>query len=152
MSPWLATGFLGGLLGAAVMAAWSMVAGVLAGVGIDALVALRSGRLLGLGRAPTPGEAVLLGLALQLATGALLGAVFAAVAGAWRLRAGRRALATGGAAAGVLLWLLTAFGGLAPWGPSAPTALGRWVLAVGYVLYGATTAAFLAGLASRPPA
>lgn len=154
MSRWLAAGFTAGLLGAAVMVAWSMTAGVLSGVGMWSLLSMRSGRLLGFGPAATQAGAALLGVVLALATGTLLGGVCGAVAGSWGLRAPgsqrvRRYWAAGGAVVGLLLWLLTAFGAVQPWGPAVPTPLGQWVLAIGYILYGTTAAAYLASAAPR---
>jgi hypothetical protein len=136
----LRSGALGGMLGGAMMAMWSMIVLWLTGVGFWTPLNLIAHTLWR--RAPLDATfswgALLLGMVVHLMMATLLGMVFAVAAG--RYPTSRATLLGAGAVYGVVVWLLMQYVIWPLVDAAAATAFTAWVFAVGHLLYGMVTA------------
>jgi uncharacterized membrane protein YagU involved in acid resistance len=140
----LRSGALGGMLGGAMMAMWSMIVLWLTGVGFWTplnLIAHTVWRGAPLDATFSWGGLVV-GMVVHLMVAMLLGVVFAVVGG--RYLASRMGLLGAGMVYGVVVWLLTQYVLWPLVDDAAAQAFTPWVFAVGHLLYGATTAMVVA--------
>lgn len=124
MATWIGRGAGGGLLGAALAAAWLALVRMLIGPG--------AGLVYG------PASTALLRLIWQLVAGTAAGGLAGAIFGAFGLKVSRRTLAVAGVVVGLLIWAAAAAGWIAP-----VFGAGTVVAAIAYGVYGAVAGSTL---------
>ena len=140
----LRSGALGGMLGGAMMAMWSMIVLWLTGVGFWTplnLIAHTVWRGAPLGATFSWG-ALVLGMVVHMMMATLLGTVFGVAAA--RYPVSRATLLGAGMVYGVVVWLLTQYVLWPLVDDAAAQAFTAWVFAVGHLLFGMVTAIVVA--------
>lgn len=134
---------VGGVVGAIVMAIWSMLLSVFLGIGFWTPIKLIAAVWFGAGALAHLSLAVLLtGLVTHLVTGAILGVILAWCLKILNLRT-LTARLVGATAYGLLFWLASQYLVLPLADPLLAARMPGWVFAPAHVMFGLTTVLFL---------